>query len=186
MTDLPADITEEVERLTRLARNAVDEGETEAYREQRATLLEQYDYTARVREADTGDVLVCYPTEWVEDGVIRPDRVEDTDRGVEVRLSGPGDPDEWADVAAANDAVVSDVREAHGEVHGETARALADFMGNHYAKPIADATPDELAEFREEYFPRNAWPTDEQTVALAESVRLTVEAADRERRVAEK
>jgi len=186
MTDLPADTIDEAERLTRLARNAVDDAEATAYREDRATLLGDHDYTARVREEDTGDVLVCYPTEWVEDGVIRPDRVEDTDRGVEVRLSGPGDPDEWSDVAAANDDVVETVNDEHGEVHAETARALADFMGNHYAKPIADATPEELAEFREEYFPRNAWPSEAQKARLSESVQLAVDVADRRGRAAEK
>ena len=178
MPDLPADRLDEVERLTRLARQAVDEGAAAAYRDQRAALLEEHDYEARIREEDTGDVLVCYPSEWVEDGVIQPDMVEDTDRGVEIRLSGPGDPDEWDDVEAENRAVVERVRADHGEVHGATARALADFMGNHYAKPIAEATPEELAEFREEYFPRNAWPTEQQRELLDDSVELTVKKAD--------
>jgi len=177
MTELPEDTIETVERLTRLAREAVDEAEAAAYRTERASLLDDYDYTARIREDDTGEVLVCYPAEWVEDGVIRPDRVEDTDRGVEIRLSGPGDPDEWDAVEERNREVVAAVRGDHGEIHGETARALADFMGNHYGKPIADATAGELAEFREEYFPRNAWPSDEQRSLLAESVRLTVKKA---------
>jgi len=179
MTDLPADTVDEAERLTRLAREAVDDDEAAAYTEQRAALLAQHDYTARVREDDTGDVLVCHPQEWVEDGVIRPDLVEDTDRGVERRLSGPGEPDEWDDVDAANRAVVETVTDEHGEIHGATAEALADFMGNHYAKRIAAATPDELEEFRTDYFPRNAWPTDHQRELLDESVSLTVETAQR-------
>ena len=145
----------------------------------RAELLAEYGYEMRVREDDTGDVLVCYPAEWVADGVIQPEMVEDTDRGVEIRLSGPGDPDEWDDVEAENRAVVERVRAHHGEVHGATARALADFMGNHYAKPIAEATPEELAEFREEYFPRNAWPTEQQRELLDDSVELTVKKAER-------
>jgi len=178
MPDLPADTIDEAERLTRLAHEAVDDGAATAYREQRAALLAEHGYTARIREEDTGDVLVCHPDEWVEDGVIRPDRVEDTDRGVEVRLEGPGDPEQWDDVDAENRAVVERVRESHGEVHGATARALADFMGNHYAKPIAEATPEELAEFREEYFPRNAWPTEKQRELLDDSVELTVKKAE--------
>ena len=178
MTELPEDTVDEAERLTRLAREAVDEAEAEAYRADREELLDAHGYTARVRTEDTGDVLVCHPQEWVEDGVIRPERVDDTDRGVEVQLAGPGDPDDWEDVEAQNSRVVEAVHEAHGEVHGETARALADFMGNHYAKAIAEATEDELAEFREQYFPRNAWPTDEQRALLGKSVRLTVEKAD--------
>jgi len=181
MPDLPADTQDEVERLTRLARQAVDEGAAAAYCDQRAALLEAHDYEARIREEDTGDVLVCYPAEWVVDGVIQPDMVEDTDRGVEIRLSGPGDPEAWDDVEDENRAVVERVRADHGEVHAATARALADFMGNHYAKPIAEATPEELAEFREEYFPRNVWPTERQRELLDDSVELTVEKADSSR-----
>ncbi|WP_254273828.1 DUF7108 family protein [Haloarcula marina] len=178
MTDLPDDAVDEVERLTRLAREAPDEDEETAYREDRAELLGKHHYTCRIREEDTGDVLVCHPAEWVEDGVIRPDRIEDTDRGVEVRLSGPGDADDWDAVEERNRRIVAEVRDEHGEVHGATADALADFMGNHYAKPIAEATPDELAEFREEYFPRNTWPTDEQRSLLEDSVQLAVEKTD--------
>jgi len=177
MPELPDDTVDEAERLTRLAREAVDEGAAAAYREQRESLLAAHGYEARIRAEDTGDVLVCYPEEWVDDGVIQPDRVDDTDRGVEVRLSGPGDPEQWDDIETENRAVVDRVRADHGPVHGATARALADFMGNHYAKPIAEATPGELAEFREEYFPRNAWPTEKQRALLDESVRLTVEKA---------
>ncbi|WP_324756663.1 DUF7108 domain-containing protein [Haloarcula sp. GH36] len=178
MTELPADVIEEAERLTRLARQAVDEDEARAYRDDREALLATHDYTARVREDDTGDVLVCHPQEWVEDGVIRPGRVEDIDRGVERQLSGTGDPNEWADVADANEAVAEAVAEAHGQVHGATAQALADFMSNHYAKPIADATPAELAEFETDYFRRNAWPTERQRSLLEESVELAVEKAE--------
>ncbi|QIO22320.1 rnhA operon protein [Haloarcula sp. JP-L23] len=177
MTDLPSETVDEVERLTRLAREAVDEDEAAAYRAERAALLDERGYTSRIREEDTGEVIVCHPAEWVEDGVIRPDRVEDTDRGVEVRLSGPEAPDEWDAVEEQNRRVVDAVRADHGDVHGATADALADFMGNHYAKPIADATTDELREFREEYFQRNVWPTDEQRALLEESIRVTVEKA---------
>jgi hypothetical protein len=177
MTELPESAIDSVERLTRLARNADDPAEAEAYRQQRASTLTEYGYTARVREEDTGDVLVCYPDEWVVDGVVRPDRVNNTDRGIEIRLSGPGDPDEWADVEAENSAVVEEVRDEHGDVHAGTARILADFMGNHYAKPIAEITPEELSEFCEEYVPRNAWLTDEQRSILDTSVRLTIEHA---------
>jgi Asp-tRNA(Asn)/Glu-tRNA(Gln) amidotransferase C subunit len=177
MTELPEATIDSVERLTRLARNAVDPAEADAYRQQRASILTEYGYTARVREEDTGDVLVCYPDEWVVDGVVRPDHVNDTDRGIEIRLSGPGNPDEWADVEAENSAVVEELRDEHGDVHAETARVLADFMGNHYAKPIAEITPEELSEFRKEYVPRNAWLTDDQRSALDTSIRLTIKHA---------
>ena len=178
MTDLPADVIEEAERLTRLAREAVDEGEAAAYRDDRDDLLDAHDYTARVREEDTGEVLVCHPQEWTDDGVIHPDRVEDIDRGVERRLSGTGDPDEWDQIAESNQAVADAIADEHGPVHGATAQALADFMSNHYAKRIADATPAELTEFETDYFRRNSWPTDKQRSLVGESVQLAVEKSE--------
>ena len=177
MTDLPTDVTERAERLTRLAREAVDDAEADAYTTERDEILAEYGYTARIRNDETGDVLVCHPVDWVDDGVIRPGRVDDIDRGVEIRLSGPGDPDAWAEIDAENRAVVEAVAEAHGETHGANAALLADFMGNHYAKPISEATPAEIQEFRDDYVRRNAWPTEKQQSVLEQSIRLTVEEA---------
>jgi hypothetical protein len=182
MTDeLPEDVLDRAEELTRLARQAVDDAEAAAYREERERLLAEHDYTARVREDDRA-VLVCHPAEWVEDGTVVPERVEDIDRGVERPLEGPGVGAEWEVVAEHNDEVVQQVAAEHGEVHGANARALADFCSNHYAKPIETATDEELDEFVEEYFPRNAWPSDDQTAVVEESVRLTVAVATELRR----
>jgi len=33
----------------------------------------------------------------MDDRTVRTDRIEDVDRGVERRLSGAGDPDDWGD-----------------------------------------------------------------------------------------
>jgi hypothetical protein len=176
--ELPEDVVEEAERLTRLAREATDEDERAAYRADRDERLAEYGFLARVRREDAREVLVCHPEEWVEDGTIRPDRVEDLDRAVEVRLSGAGDPDEWDEVDDHNRALAEEVREEHGSVHGANAEALAEFMSNHYAKRISTATGNELREFLEEYFPRNAWPSEEQRAVVGESVELTFEAAD--------
>ena len=63
-------------------------------------------------------------------------------------------------------------------VHGANAHALADYASNHYAKPIGDLTGQELAEFLDEYFPRNAWPSDDQKAAVEESVRLVFAETD--------
>jgi hypothetical protein len=175
--DVPPDVVDEAERLTRLAREAVDDREAGAYRERRASLVAEYDYTVRVREDDSRDVLVLYPAEWVEDGVVQMDRVEDLDRGVERPLSGPGEPDEWQAVDDHNRELVAAVREAHGAVHAANVDALADFMGNHYAKPIERATRAELEEFLEEYYPRNAFATDEQAAVVEKSVFCVFEAA---------
>jgi len=169
---------QQAERLTRLARNAVDDSEAEAYREERAVLLGDRGFTARVREDDTGETLVLHPEEWKENGTIRTDRIEDTGRAVEVSLSGPGDPDEWESVEEHNREIVARVREAHGDRHGDNASAFADFMGNHYARPVDSATSDEVAEFLDEYYPRNVWPTEKQRAIVKESIDLVFEAAD--------
>lgn len=177
MADLPEGIVDEAERLTRLAREVVDEAEAAAYRRKRDAILDEHGYTARVREDD--DTLVCYPEEWTDEaGTVHPGEIEDVDRGVERSLAGPGDADDWQAVEDHNRAVAAAVADEHGDPHGATAHALADFASNHYAKPIADLTGAELAEFREEYFPRNAWPTDRQRRRLSKSIEYTLEKAE--------
>jgi hypothetical protein len=168
---LPSGVVDEAERLTRLARDAIDEGEATAYREARAELLGEHDYTARVREEDH-DVLVVYPEEWVEDGTVYPERIDDIDRGIERALSGPGDPDDWETVWEHNMGIVEEIEAEHGETHAANAEALAEFLSNHYAKEIEKATESELAEFLEEYYPRNVWPSDDQKAVVDESVEL--------------
>ncbi|MFC4407024.1 DUF7108 family protein [Haloarchaeobius iranensis] len=175
-TELPQSVVDQAERLSRLAREAVDDAEAEAYRERRAGLVDEYDYAARVRHDDEA-TLVCYPQEWLADGVVQMDRIEDTDRAVEVSLSGPGDPDEWRAVDRHNRELVEQVREEHGEVHARNATAFADFAGNHYAKPVESLTETEMAEFLEEYFPRNAWPSEEQRDVVERSLELVYETA---------
>ena len=175
---LPDDVVDRAATLTRRAREAVDPAEREAYLEERADLLAAQDYAARVREEDTGETLVLHPEEWLEDGVVQVERIEDTDRAVEVTLSGTGSEADWDDVEAHNRTVADRVAAEHGAPHGETAHAFADFVSNHYAKRIEETTPAERAEFREEYFPRNAWPSDEQREALERSLELVLESAE--------
>ncbi|WP_226479432.1 DUF7108 family protein [Natrinema amylolyticum] len=176
--DLPTETVDEVERLTRLERTAIDENEIEAYEDRRDELLDDHDFTARIRDDDGDDVLVCHPEEWHEDGVIRTDRIEDIDRAVEIPLEGTEDPDDWESVDEYNRDLVAAVREAHGDVHGDNAALLADFAGNHYAKPMDSLTSDELAEFGTDYVVRNAWPSEKQQEMIAESVKLVFETAD--------
>ena len=178
MTDLPDAVIDEAERLTRLARDAIDDAEARAYREDRDARLAEYEYTARVREEDSRDVLVCHPAEWVEDGQIHTERIDDIDRGIERPLSGPSEDADWPVVAAHNDDIVTQVAEEEAQVHAETARALADFASNHYAKPIEELTRAELREFRDDYFERNAWPSDRQRSVVDESLRRTFEKTD--------
>ena len=169
--DLPPDVVTAAERLTRLARRAVDEREAAAYRRRRDERLAARGFRARIREESAGDVLVCYPAEWLVGGEVRTSRVEDTDRAHEIRLSGPGDPDAWERVDEHNREIAAAVRAEYGDVHGDTAAALADFAGNHYAKRLDRLTAAEVREFAVEYFPRNAWPSDAQRDRLAASLR---------------
>jgi hypothetical protein len=181
MADLPENVVDRVEQLTRLARETPDSNEAAAYRSEREELLGEYGYSARVRDADEDEagraVLVCYPDEWMEEGTARLERIEDTDRAVERPLEGPTDAD-WEAVAAWNDAIVDAVAEAHGAPHAETARALADYANNHHATTIDRLTETDVERFREDYFPRNAWPTDEQFAVLDKSIRIVREKAE--------
>ncbi|WP_458189245.1 DUF7108 family protein [Haladaptatus sp. NG-WS-4] len=174
MADLPPQTVEEAERLTHLAR-AAREDEAEAYRAERERLLAEHDFTARIREEDVRTVLVLHPGEWVEDGTIRVERIEDTERAVEIPLDGAGDPDDWDEIDDHNRAVARTVREEHGDVHGANASAFADFMSNHYARRVETATEDEVTEFCTEYFKRNAWPTDQQKKVVEKSLELVFE-----------
>jgi hypothetical protein len=169
---LPAAVVEEAERLTRLARDAVETPERAAYEADRASLLATHGYTARIRNDDRGETLVLHPAEWERDGRIAVERVEDVSRAVEVSLDGTGDSDEWADVEAHNRAVAEQVEAEHGPVHGANAHAFADFMGNHYARPVETATDAMVREFTEEYFVRNAWPDDRQRELIERSLEL--------------
>jgi hypothetical protein len=176
---LPADVIEEAERLTRRAREAVDENEAAAYRERRDELVAAHDYRTRIRE-DDNDVLVLYPDEWLDDGTVQLEAVEDLDRGIERPLEGAGDADSWQSVEDHNRVLAEEVEAEYGEVHGANAHALADFMSNHYAKHIEQATGEEIAEFCEEYFPRNAWPSDDQQRALDTTIEHVFECTDTE------
>ncbi|THE63566.1 hypothetical protein D8Y22_17230 [Salinadaptatus halalkaliphilus] len=168
--DLPREVREEAERLTRLERTATDENEATAYLDRRQVLLSEHEFTARIRDDDGDDVLVLHPAEWHEDGVIRTGRIDDLSRAIEIPLEGTADPDDWDAVAERNDALASDVREAYGEVHGDNAETLATFASNHYAKPIESLTGPELSEFLTEYFVRNAWPSADQQAVIDESI----------------
>ncbi|MFB6072675.1 MAG: rnhA operon protein [Halobacterium sp.] len=180
MTELAEDVLEEAERLTRLARDAADENAADAYRDRRDELLDDRGFEARVRESD--DTLVCYPEEWIDDeGTVRLGDVEDTDRAAEVSLRGPGEQGDYEAAAERNAELVERVRERHGDVHGDNAAAFADFMNNHYARPMETAGDHEREAFLEEYFPRNAWPSEEQRDAVERSLELVFELADESR-----
>ncbi|SFL02657.1 hypothetical protein SAMN04487950_2029 [Halogranum rubrum] len=174
--ELPDDVVDEAERLTRLARNAVDDDEAAAYDRHREELLSEYGFTARIRGED--DVLVLHPAEWVEDGAIRVERIDDTGRAVEVPLSAPGDEDDWEAVEAHNATLVERVADEHGEIHAANCRAFADFLGNHYVRRVEDTTAAEIDVFLSEYYPRNAWPSERQRDVVEQSLELLFEVVD--------
>jgi len=174
--ELPEKVIAEAERLTRQARKAGDSDEAAARRRRRSSLLAEYGFTARVRTEDR-DTLVLYPDEWVEEGTVRPDRIGNLDRGVERPLEGPGEHDDWEAIESHNRNLATAVAEEHGPVHGANAHALADFASNHYAKPIEELTGGEREEFLAEYFPRNAWPSDDQKAVVEQSLELVFETA---------
>jgi hypothetical protein len=171
---LPADIQERATRLTRHARTTGDPDAAQRYRDELQSLLAEHGYTARVRESDA--TLVLHPEEWTEDGTVRPDRIEDTDDAVEIPLDGPDD--DWAVVERHNRRVVDRVAAEYGEPHADTTIALADYAGNHHESRIEHLTEEQIDRFREEYFPRNAWPSDEQRAVLAESVAIALEMSE--------
>jgi hypothetical protein len=174
--ELPDEVIERAVTLTRRAQSAVDDNERAAYLADRDDLLTEYEFRARVRDEDRA-VLVLYPDEWVEDGTVYPERIENIDRGIERPLEGVGETDNWETIDAHNRDLADAVADKHGPTHGANAHALADFMGNHYSKPIQSATREELELFLEEYFLRNAWPTDDQKAVVRESVHLVFEQA---------
>ncbi|WP_330631126.1 DUF7108 family protein [Halocatena halophila] len=169
---IPEETVEEVTRLTRIARDGADEVATAA-RERRDALLAEHGYVARERETD--ETLVCYPDDWIVDGTVEIDRIDDTERAIErPLLTSSAD---WETVDARNREVVERVTEQWGETHGENVRAFADFCSNHYGVTIAESSDIHREEFLEEYYPRNAWPSKSQRVVVEESIRLALDCA---------
>ncbi len=175
----PEDVIERAVRLTRRARTAVSIP-ADRLRAERDRTLAAHGFVARVRDAGSDPVLVCYPAAWIDDdGVVRPDRIDDRDRAIERPVHETEPTVDFDRVDAHNRTIVADVEAAGGPVHAANAAAFADFMGNHYVKPVEAAADDEVVEFLEEYFPRNAWPADDQRAVVEESLRAVFEAAGR-------
>ena len=168
---LPEAVIEQATQLTRWARRAAQPAAT-TYRERRTELVAAHGYTARVREGAT-DVLVLYPDEWVVDGTVRRDRIDDLNRGIERPLGGDTPDEDWEQVWTHNRELADTVETDHGSVHGANAQALAEFASNHYLARVEQLSVAALREFITEYFPRNAWPSAEQKAVVEESVRLT-------------
>lgn len=172
MADLPPDVIDTAERLTRLARRAVDDTEAAAYRRGRDERLAEYGYVARLCEEAPGAVLVCYPREWVDAGTVRTERIEDLGRAVERPLDGSDEDAGFDRVESHNRSIAETIEDSQGPIHAANAHAFADFMSNHYVRAMESATATHLEEFLTEYFPRNAWPSERQRSTIEESLRL--------------
>lgn len=196
-TEPPGAVVDEALRLTRLARGTTGE-ERAAYRRRRSDLLAEHEYVARVREADEGrrtrggtdpagpgawtsggravDVLVVYPSGWIENGTVCVERIDDLSRAVERPLDHATSED-WESVETHNREIAARVQREHGTVHGATAHAFADFLGNHYLRRVEYATKAHVEEFIDEYFIRNAWPSRAQRDSVRESLTLVFDTA---------
>lgn len=128
-------------------------------------------YQWRIREADS--TLVCVPETWFNDGVVIPERV-DTAEAIEIECapSAAG----YDAVATANAEVAAAVSAAYGPIHGENATIIARFMSAHMRRPIASMTEADGAAF-EEFYRRNAWPSNDAEEVITQSVKLTCELA---------
>jgi len=89
--DVPADTVDEAERLT--PARPTDRGR--GGRRVLPRAARRTSHRSRLRPAaprEEDDTLVLYPDEWMDDGTVQLDRIETTDRAVEVSLSGPATP----------------------------------------------------------------------------------------------
>lgn len=178
---LPTEVIEEAVRLSRLAHRAASDAtdrteEADQYRRHRDELLADYGYTARIRTDDEDPIVVMYPDEWLSEGTIDTDAIDDTDAAVERSLTGGGEQD-YDTAVTQNQAVVEQVADEHGDPHTANAAAFAAFMNNHRARPIATATAADIDEFLTDYYPRNSWPTDAQRHTIVRSLRYALVAA---------
>lgn len=156
----------EAVRLTRLSR--VDESNAEVYIEERDSLVGERGYRARVREDDT---LVLYPDDWVVDGTVRVDKIEDKNRALELPLDPEGRA--WEEVHDENRSLLESFAESvEDEAHVFNASAFAEFVENHYSISVRDARQKHVREFLDEYYVRNVWPSEDAAGRVGESLSL--------------
>jgi hypothetical protein len=169
MPEIPRLVVETARAMTRAARRETHD-DPDRLRCRRNRLLARYDYAARVRGEESGAVLVCYPEDWVEDGVYQPEAVTSTDDAVERSLWSTDRDDDWETAAAHNRDLAATVRDRHGEVHGANAAAFGTYMANHHTARVEAATAEQVRDFLEEYYPRNEWPSAQEAAAVRESL----------------
>lgn len=165
-------MTEEwVERAVEFTRHGLRTGDEEVL-ERRDRLVRSHGHRARLRLDDM--VLVLYPEEWVEDGEVRFEEVEDVDRALEVELEPEK---EWGEAHSENKELLSEFGERVEDHHVYNARVFTEFLENHYSISVMDARQEHVNEFLEEFYPRNAWPSRQARVCVDESVEMFLEFA---------
>lgn len=169
MPDLPDPVFEAARAMTRTIRRGTHP-DSATVRERRDTLLDRYGFAARVREDESGPVLVCYPDHWLEGGTFQPGKLESTENAVEGPLYSVPDGDSWAAIEAHNAALAERVADQFGEPHGTNAESFGTYMANHHAAHVEAATATEIEDFLGEYFPRNAWPSRVEAAAVESSL----------------
>ncbi len=168
---LPAAIRETALGLARKESRSSAE-EAARLRARREALLEEFGFTSRIRDEDERAVLVCYPSEWIVEGTIDREAIDDIDRAVELPIDGPVDPESWSALATDNQKLAKQVHTHHGPIHGNNADAFVVFMNNHRARPVRSATSDDIEEFLTEYYPRNAWANEDERAVVEDSLDL--------------
>jgi hypothetical protein len=176
MPDLPEQVIAFAIAATRAARRGTHP-DPSSLRSRRDDRLARHGYRARVREDRDGPVLVCYPDSWIEDGTVRPSAVESTADAIERPLWGEAEA-AWDAIAAHNRALAETVGERHGQVHAANVAAFGTYLANHHEARIEHATATQVETFLAEYFPRNAWPSDEQRATVENSLEYVFELVD--------
>ncbi|MDY7081762.1 MAG: hypothetical protein SXQ77_04995, partial [Halobacteria archaeon] len=141
--------------------------------EERDALAAKHGYRARLRDDDT---LVLYPDDWVEEGEVRVEDIEDTSRAVEVPLEGHRD---WEEARDMNDEILDELKRDTEDFHYENARAFAEFTENHYSMSVKDVRPKHVREFLEDYYVRNTWTSEEAQEKVEASLYVVLDAVNR-------
>ncbi|MFB6187930.1 MAG: rnhA operon protein, partial [Halobacteriaceae archaeon] len=147
------------------------------YKQRRRELLDRFDYEFHLRSTENETVLVCYPSAWMDNGIVDIEAIDDRDKAIERNLNSTHSEKDWETIYTINNEIATDVKESYGKIHGQTATAFSEFMSNHRMAPIWNATANDIIEFLQEYFVRNAWPTDAQSAVVNRSLRYTIEMA---------
>ena len=119
-----------------------------------AALAAENGFVARLRDDET---LVLYPDDWVVDGKVDLERIDDTDRAYEIPLSEKGE--SWEDVHSYNSDVIEKLSEMEEITETEVSNAeyFVEFVENHYILPVDEVSQKHVREFLEDYYPRNVW-----------------------------